>query len=355
MKLSDLGEDRFMERVRERVPKPGPEVTLGIGDDAAVLDLPKGERVLVSTDALVEGVHFLRQTVPSRFIGRKAVAINVSDIAAMGGRPVGVLMSLMTPMDSGVGELLELFDGFIERAGELGVDLVGGNLSSSPGPMAVDVTIIGVSRGRRVLQRRGARVGDAVYVSGRLGASAEGLRLLGEGMALSATGSLIVPKALRSGSLPLAEQCLRAHIDPVPRLALGEFLCEHGIASACIDLSDGLARDLNRLCRASGVGSRIEESALPIHAGVLAWEGLRKSPPLDMALGGGEDYELLFTTGRERQLDDWRQEGRVAVTRIGEVRESEEGVGLVTREGSVRPLEPTGWDHFLRRGGQRGT
>ena len=355
MKLSELGEDRFIERLRERLPEPGPEVVLGIGDDTAVLDLPKKERTLVTTDVLVEGVHFLRRTLPPRFIGRKAVAVNASDIAAMGGRPVGILMSLMTPVDSNVSELLELFDGFIERATELGADLVGGNLSTSPGPMVLDVTIVGVSRGGKVLERRGARAGDGVYVSGKLGASAEGLRLLNEGMALAASWSLIVPSALRSGSLPLAEQCLRAHIDPEPRVALGAFLCENEIATACMDLSDGLARDLNRMCLASGVGSRIEESALPIHPGVLAWEGLRKRPPLNVALAGGEDYELLFTAGEERRLEDWRQEGRVSVTRIGEVTDSRKGVRLVTREGIERALEPAGWDHFLERNARRGT
>ena len=355
MKLSELGEDRFLERVRERIPEPGPEVVLGVGDDAAVLDLPKKELVLVSTDVLVEGVHFVRRTLPPRFIGRKAVSVNVSDIAAMGGRPVGILMSLITPVDSSVSELLELFDGFIARATELGVNFVGGNLSASPGPIALDVTIVGVTRKGSALKRAGARVGDAIYVSGRLGASAEGLSLLNGGMALSASGSLIVPKALRSGSLPLAEQCLRAHLDPEPRLALGAFLCENEIATACMDLSDGLARDLNRLCRASGVGSRIEERALPIHPGVMIWEGLRNRPALDVALAGGEDYELLFAVGDESRLEDWRQKGGVSVTRIGEVTEPGRGIRLLTREGNERPMEPAGWDPFLQRGGQRET
>ena len=354
VKLSELGEDGFLARLRDRLPAPGPAVVLGLGDDTAVLDLPQAERTLVTTDVLVEGVHFLRRTLPPRFIGRKAVAVNASDIAAMGGRPVGILMSLMTPAESSVSELMELFDGLIERASGLGADLVGGNLCTSPGPLAVDVTIVGASRRGRIMERRGARPGDAIYVSGKLGASAEGLRLLNEGVALAASGSLIVPNSLRSGPLPLAEQCLRAHIDPEPRLELGAFLCENEVATACIDLSDGLARDLHRLCRASGVGSRIEESALPVHPGVLAWEGLRKRPPLDLALAGGEDYELLFTVRKEGLLERWRQEGSVPITRIGEVIDSREGIRLATREGSERSLEPAGWDHFLPPSSQRG-
>jgi thiamine-monophosphate kinase len=350
MKLSDLGEDGFLERVRARLPRPGPQVKLGIGDDAAALAIPNGEQTLVSTDVMVEGVHFTRRTLPPRFVGRKAVAINASDIAAMGGQPVAVLLSLATPMDTSVGELLELFDGLIARAGELGLDLVGGNLSSSLGPIVLDVTVVGATRKGRLLLRSGARAGDGIYVSGKLGASAAGLRLLNEGMVLSASGGLIVPSALRGGPLPLAEQCLHAHMDPEPRVELGKFLCERGIASACIDLSDGLASDLNRLCTASDVGSRINEVALPIHPGVLAWERLRKKSPLDLALAGGEDYELLFTTRKEERLEKWRAEFEVPLTRIGEVTKASEGVQLVTREGKRRALEPAGWDHFLMRG-----
>ena len=346
MKLSDLGEDGFLEQVRDRVPTPGPRVKLGIGDDAASLAIPDGEQTLASTDVMVEGVHFTRRTLPPRFVGRKAVAVNASDIAAMGGEAVALLVSLVAPKETGVAELLELFDGLIARAGELGLDVVGGNLSSSPGPIVVDVTVLGATRKARLLRRSGARVGDAVYVSGKIGASATGLGLLQEGMVFSTSGSLIVPSRLRGGPLPLAEQCLQAHMDPEARLELGSFLCHHGIASSCIDLSDGLARDLNRLCVASGVGSLIKETALPIHPGVLAWEPLRRRSPLGVALAGGDDYELLFTTRKEKRLEKWRQELEVPLTRIGEVTEVGEGVCLVTREGSSRALEPAGWDHF---------
>ncbi len=349
MKLSDLGEDRFLERVRDLVPKPGPLVRLGIGDDAAALAIPNGEQTLVSTDVMVEGVHFTRQTLPPRFVGRKAIAINASDIAAMGGRPVAALLSLVTPAETGVGELLELFDGLLAHAGELDLALVGGNLSSSRGPIVVDVSVVGATRKGRLLRRSGARAGDAIYVSGRLGASATGLGLLNEGMVVSASGALIIPSALRGGPLPLAEQCLHAHMDPEARVELGKVLCEQGIASSCIDLSDGLARDLNRLCTASKVGSLIEETALPIHPGVLAWERLKKKSPLDVALAGGGDYELLFTTRKEARLEKLRAELEVPITRIGEVTKASEGIRLVARDGIERVLEPAGWEHFRMR------
>lgn len=346
MKLSELGEDRFLEELRERVPKPGPPVKLGIGDDAAALSLPAKEYALMSTDVLVEHVHFTRSTLPPRFIGRKAVAVNASDIAAMGGRPIGVLVSLCVAVDTEVDELLELFDGVITRASELEVEFVGGNLSQSPGPMMVDVSILGASLGGKLLTRAGARPGDSIYVSGKLGASAEGLDLLEEGMAVSAAGALLVPNRLRDGPIPLAEICLRAHMDPEPRVTLGQFLCKKGAASACIDLSDGLTRDLNRLCRESGVGARIEETALPIHPGVLAWERVKHKPPLEKALAGGEDYELLFTSSDEKKIEDWSRENALPVTRIGEVTEARHGVILILREGTERVLKSGGWDHF---------
>ncbi len=349
MRLTELGEDRFLEMLRERVPASGPQVKLGIGDDAAALSLPAGEMALLSTDVLVENVHFTRQTLPPRFIGRKAVAVNASDIAAMGGRPVGLLASVCVPVATEVEELLAVFDGIIERTGELGIELVGGNLSQSPGPMIVDVSILGVSLGGRMLTRHGARPGDSIYVSGKLGAAAQGLDLLKEGMAVSASGAVLVPRQLREGPVPLAESCLRAHRDPEPRIQLGQFLCEHNLASTCIDLSDGLSRDLKRICRENGIGARIIETALPIHPGVLAWERVRRRPPLEQALAGGEDYELLFTTGDEQKLRDWPDEEGVAVTRIGVVTESNQGVKLRMRDGAERALDSAGWDHFQTR------
>ncbi len=351
MKLSDLGEDLFLERLRERVPEPGPHVKLGIGDDAAVLSLAAGENALLSTDVLVEGIHFTAQTLPPSFVGRKAVAVNASDIAAMGGRPVAILVSLSVSVSADVGPLFELFDGLIARAGELGIDLVGGNLSASPGPMVLSVTILGTSPEGALLTRSGARPGQLIFVSGKLGAASEGLDLLREGLAMSASGAVLVPAALREGPVPLAEPCLRAHMDPEPRIELGQFLSRADAVGACIDLSDGLARDLGRLCLASGVGARIEERSLPIHPGVLAWERAKRRPPLEKALSGGEDYELLFTVENEDAVSEFRDREAVPITCIGKVNEAREGIQLILREGTERALNQGGWDHFQARTG----
>jgi len=329
MKLSELGEDGFIAKLGELVPPPGPAVRLSIGDDAAALALPPDEQLLVSADVLVEGVHFARPAFPLHYVGRKAVAVNASDIAAMGGRPLAVVSSLTVPSEAEVEELLELYEGLIGRASELGLDLIGGNLSATQGPLVLDLTILGVTTEGRLLRRAGARPGDALYVSGKLGAAAVGLQLLGEGAAIGDSGDV--------------RACRRALLDPEPRIALGQFLCRFGLATACIDLSDGLARDLARLCRASGVGALVEQSALPIHPGLLSFR-VGEAPAL--ALSGGEDYELLFTTSEEASLAGWRAVSELPLTRIGRVTEPGAGIRLRGPDGVERPLLPSGWDHF---------
>lgn len=345
MRLSDLGEDAFLRELPERFPATGETVVLGIGDDAAILDPPAGEHLLLTTDSLVEGVHFTRRWMPPRFLGRKAVAVSASDIAAMGGELLSVLLSLTVPPESEVEALWQLVAGVHERARELGMSLVGGNLASSEGGVLVDVTVVGATVRKRALRRAGARPGNGIYLSGKIGAASTGLKLLEHGAVLASGGGLIVPESLRGGPIGLAEACIRAHIDPEPRVALGRELNRRRLATACIDVSDGLALDLHRLCRASGVGARIDETSLPISPGLLAWEHTWKREPTLSAVSGGEDYELLFTSGTEEKLDRFRERLDLLVTRIGETTE-EESIELVGRDGVVRPLPAKGWDHF---------
>jgi len=345
MRLSELGEDAFLRELPKRFPSTGNTVVLGIGDDTAILDPPAGERLLLTTDSLVEGVHFQRRWMPPRFLGRKAVAVNASDIAAMGGEPLGVLLSLCVPPESDVEALWQLVAGVHERARELGASLVGGNLASSPGGIFVDVTVVGATLRKRALLRSGARAGDGIYLSGKIGAALTGLKLLEQGAVLAPAGGLIVPESLRGGPLALAEACIRSHIDPEPRVALGRELNRRRLATACIDVSDGLALDLHRLCRASGVGARIEETSLPLSPGLLGWERAWKRDPLLSAVSGGEDYELLFTSGSEEKLSRFLKGLDLYVTRIGETIR-EESVEIVGRDGVVRPLSASGWDHF---------
>ena len=348
MKLSELGENAFLEELRSRFP-PSERVPIGIGDDAAALSMPDGEHVLLTVDALVEGTHFTQETLPPRFLGRKAVAASASDIAAMGGSGVGVLLSLVVSPELEVETLWQIVEGAAERADELGMALVGGNVSASTGAMVVDVTACGTTRGAHALRRDGARAGDGIYVSGKIGASVCGSKLLQQGAVLSPTGSLVVPESLRDGPLALAEDCIRAHMDPEPRLGLGKELNDRKIASACIDVSDGLGIDLARLGRASGVGARIEERSLPLHPGVLAWGHAWDRDPTVLALSGGEDYELLFTARSEKKVETLRNGSDVAITKIGELHppgEAIEPIEVIRRDGTIEPVTAEGWDHF---------
>ena len=345
MKISELGEEAFLSALSHRFTSDSERVPIGIGDDAAVLAPLEGERLLFATDSLVEGVHFTQQSLPPRFVGRKAVAVNASDIAAMGGVPHAVLLSLCVPEDTEVETLWQFVDGAAERAQELDMHLVGGNLARSPGPMVIDVTILGSTIEGRALLRTGARSGDAIYVSGNLGAAATGCELLRRGAALSPSG-LVVKDSLRGGPIPLAEGCIRAHIDPQPRLELGRLVNARKMATACIDISDGLGMDLRRLCRASGLGARIEESALPLDPGLLAWESAWRGDPLGRALSGGEDYELVFTASSETKLESIREKLPLLLTRIGVVADKEGPLEIQRRDGRVETLEARGWEHF---------
>jgi thiamine-monophosphate kinase len=347
MKISELGEEAFLQELGQRFKNRRKDVSLGIGDDAAALTPPEGERILLTVDSLVEGVHFTRRGLAPRFLGRKAVAVSASDIAAMGGKPLGVLLSLIVPGDIDVGSLWQIVSGVDERAGELSMSLLGGNLALSPGGIVVDVTVVGASVSKRILARSGARPGDGLYLSGKIGASSTGLELLREGAALSPSGGVIVAEALRGGPIGFAEDCIRAHIDPVPRIELGTVLNRSRLATAAIDISDGLALDLHRLCRASGVGARIVESSLPLSPGLLAWERFWNGDATARALSGGEDYELLWCARNIEKMERLRDREGFVVTRIGEVIAGKSLV-IERRDGTVEPLSSAGWDHFAR-------
>jgi thiamine-monophosphate kinase len=318
MRLEELSEDAFLRELSRRFPPSSANVVLGIGDDAAVVEPPPGERILLTTDALIEGVHFSSKWMPPRFVGRKAVAVAASDIAAMGGQPLAVLLSMAVPRQSDVESLFQIVEAVQERASELGMSLVGGNVASSPGGMVVDVTVMGATLGKRALLRAGANAGDGIYLSGVIGAAAAGLELLERGAVAD-----------------VRESSIRAQLDPEPRIELGKELNRGELASACIDVSDGLALDLHRLCRASGLGARIHEAWLPILPGVAT----------DAAIRGGEDYELLFASAQRDELEQLRARLDLPITRIGEMIAGG-GVELSGRDGDVRRLSPAGWDHF---------
>ncbi len=290
-------------------------VSLGIGDDAALVRAGHGREMVLTCDWFLEGTHFLRDKHPADSVGWKCLARAVSDVAAMGGVPRCFLLSLALPKGLAGPWLGEFLGGLRRAALRFGCELVGGDTTERR-EVLINVTVVGEVRAGRELRRSGARVGDIIYASGRLGEAELGLRLLREAKRVN-----------------LRDARLRKHLYPEPRLALGRWLSEKRVASAMMDLSDGLSSDLRRLCAASGVGAVVEVGKLP-------------SDVVELAFHGGEDYELLFTVARKKARLVPRSVGGVSITAIGEVTRGR-AVMVVDERGRRRTLKAGGWDPFL--------
>jgi thiamine-monophosphate kinase len=315
-----LGEFDLIERYFRRT-SPRRDVLLGVGDDAALLEVPPGRALVAATDTLVEGRHFL-PGAPPRSIGHQALAVNLSDLAAMGAEPAWALLSLSLPQPD-ERWLAGFADGFFALADASGVALVGGD--TVRGPLVVTVEVLGFVEPARALTRSGARPGDALFVSGSLGDSAAGLATL-----------------LRVGASAASDDPLvQRHLFAQPRLALGQALA--GIATAGMDVSDGLLGDLHKLCAASGVGATLDLDALPLSEALVS----RHSPEEceKFAVHGGDDYELLFTLPADRPFPGESASGELPrLTRIGRITA---GRGVrCTRGGTEVAISSTGYDHF---------
>lgn len=356
--LRKLGERGLLDDIRRRFGGLAPASPAGIGDDAALLGTARNAW-LVSTDCLIEHRHF-RRDEPGWLLGRKSLAVNLSDIAAMGGRPDSFLLTLGIPDGLSSRFLDEFLGGLLSMAKENSVKLVGGDTSGSPGPLVISITILGrpgTRRPARLLARSGARPGDGIYVSGPLGGSAAGRAILDRGwrlrmdrarrrvVAVSSPPSARLAGADRRRVCTRAAEAVRSHLDPVPRLELGRRLLERKIASSAMDLSDGVSTDLRRLAEASDVGARLLAPAIPIADSARALAPFVDAEPLGLALHGGEDYELLFTVppSSESRLID------LDVTFIGRVTPRRGGLSLVDGSGGGSRLEPLGHDHFAAR------
>jgi thiamine-monophosphate kinase len=330
--ISSLGERALVERLRQRIGAPPPFVILGIGDDAAVLKPARNMDEVVTTDGLVEGVHFRRDWSPPASIGHKALAVNLSDLAAMGATPRASLLSLALPADFPVADFDALLDGYLALANDSGATLVGGNMTRSPGPVMIDVTAIGMVGHRRLLRRDGARSGDDLHVTGTLGAAAAGLAFAEAGDRDRLTAAELA--------------CLDRYERPDPRLRCGGIVGRSRAANAAMDLSDGLADAAWRLAEAAGLGVIVEAASLPIAEGALAWAERAGHDPVTIAIQGGEDYELAFAVGprrRSRFRTAARRCAALPVTRVGRF-VAEAGAWLETN-GRRTPL-PRGFAHF---------
>ncbi|MGA9529327.1 MAG: thiamine-phosphate kinase [Terriglobales bacterium] len=309
-------EKTLIRRIR-RLAAAGPAVVTGIGDDAAVLRIPAGHEMLVTTDFTLENIHFRREWHPPEVVGWRCLTRGLSDIAAMGGEPHAAFLSLALGSDLPQNWIDKFLSGLLALAKKHAVPLAGGDTAQSPGGIQADIVVVGsVPKGKAVL-RSGAKPGHNIYVTGSLGGSAAALARLRKGLPLGAEK--------------------RPHFHPEPRVKVGQWLRRKRIPSAMIDISDGLSTDLEHLCTESHVGAEIELAAIP-----RARAGRGKTlVDLDCALHGGDDYELLFTSSRPVPS---RVEG-VPVTRIGRTTTSR-GMRLIAAEGRKSRLQVRGWEHF---------
>ncbi|HEX8499648.1 MAG TPA: thiamine-phosphate kinase [Pyrinomonadaceae bacterium] len=351
------GEFDFIERLRRRELSRSTEdkhsaLLLGIGDDAALLSPRAGFDTVITADMLVEGVDFRLEPGWSspRDLGHKALAVSLSDVAAMGARPRFCLLSIGVPRALWRGGFAEEFYGGVRGlARRHGVRIVGGDTSGTPGGVVVDSVVLGEVRRGRALARGGARAGDQIFVTGTLGGAAAGLKILENFRAGNRPPSArrFLPASSAKNTLTRAARGLvLRQTRPLPRVEWGALLGEGRLASALIDLSDGLSSDLAHVCRASGVGARVEAPLLPLDPRLRA-AGFGADEALALALDGGEDFELLFTVGPRKASLLPREVAGVRITRVGEVT-AERGKVRLVGDGRARLLRPGGFEHFAR-------
>jgi thiamine-monophosphate kinase len=339
------GEREIIAAIRARLPAAPPWLTVPIGDDAAVAVPERGALEILTTDALVEGVHFDRRFSSPSDIGWKALAVNLSDIAAMGGTPRLALLSLGLPESMSIEDVDAMVDGFLALASEARVTLAGGNITRSPGPLFVDVTVTGFARRRHILTRAGAQADDDLYVTGEIGAAAAGLAWLHDGRE-GHEGHEGVEGVEGVEAIEGIEGCARRHRRPQPRVRAGTLLGRNRAARACMDLSDGLADAVRQIAEASGLGARIDGASLPIPPSAREWFLSRGEDPVVRAAEGGDDYELLFAATRRargRIATVERQARGLRFTRIGVMTPDRELV--LVDHGRELPL-PRGFVHF---------
>ncbi len=336
MRLAEIGgEFGFIERIRgPHAAAKGHGLVVPVGDDGAVLDVPTGRQVVVTTDMLVENVHFRREWSDPYSIGWKAAAANLSDLAAMGADPAFLFVSLGVADQDTVEGLERLYDGFSDCLNRYGARLAGGDTNASPNSLVIGVTALGTVEAGRALVRSGARIGDVLLVTGSLGDAVAGLRLL------ETMGSAKAERAHRD--------LVNAHRRPPPRVPAGRAAAATGKVRAALDLSDGLAGDLGKLCAASGVGARVDLSCLPVSDALRAAAAELGQDPLILALSGGEDFELLFSVAADDVEAVRAATAGVGVTStvVGEIIRS--GLRVLHPDGTETDLAGygDGWDHF---------
>lgn len=337
MSLND--EFALIDLIKKALPKPSKRVEVGIGDDAAVVASP-AKKIIATADAMVEGVHFDLTYMNARELGHKALAVNLSDCAAMGARPLYALVSLGLKQDLNEFFVEELYAGISKLAKRHKVDIIGGNIVQSPSAILVDITVIAEPSGSYAT-RSGAKAGNVLAVTGFLGSSAAGLNGL---------------KRLGRVAMDEWPDLVSAHLTPKPRVEEAMALLKTGGVMAMMDISDGLARDLHHLAKASGVGALVDEKAVPIAKGTEKVASVINGNAKAWGMYGGEDYELLVAIDKTKFTKAQAALKKLGcpLTSIGELKPKSEGIKLVTRAGETVKLEPRGWNHFVRRSRLKG-
>ena len=320
-----------------------PSIVRGIGDDAAVLRPPSGSWSLVTIDLLTEGIHFDCRRTSFVEIGHRAAVANLSDIAAMGGTPLFLLIALAVPGRGTGSQVHQLYRGLMTACRPYGVRLIGGDTSTSKGGWFLSVALIGAVAPQRALLRKGARVGDLLYVTGTLGDSSLGLRLLNEGASPDHR-----PHKARARSRSHERFLIGRHVHPTARVREGEWLSGGRLATAAIDLSDGLSGDLRHLCEESRVGVEVDLAAIPLSPACRAYAQSQRLDPVEVALAGGEDYELLFTVAPRNRARLEREAKRrgFLITKIGMIRPARLGRRARFPGKALRALTVTSYEHF---------
>ncbi len=335
MRIADIGEFPLIERLGQIIATERSDLLVGLGDDVAVLALPGDELLLATIDIQIERVHFLPDLITPEQLGARALAINLSDIAAMGGRPWFALVSLALPEATEVEWLEQLYRGMRAVADRFGVAVVGGNISRARSEIAVDVALLGRIRQEQLLTRAGAQPDDRVLVTGHLGEAAAGLQL--------ARYPEFEPDPTDRDFL------IERYLAPIARIPEAALIAAQRQATAMIDLSDGLSSDIGHICEQSRVGVRLWAEELPIPPSVRQVAGWLNQPAWQLALAGGDDYELCFTApaaAADELAARVAQEIGTPVTIVGEILPAEQGHRLLLADGQELPLEAAGWQHF---------
>jgi thiamine-monophosphate kinase len=342
MKLGQIGEFGLIDRLKEKVFRPDQKVVTGIGDDAAAVRVSSQELLLLTTDVLVERVHFDRRIQSFWQIGWRAMVANVSDIAAMGGLPRYALVSICLPETMSVEAVEELYEGMQTAADEYHLRIIGGDTVSSLQDVVVSIVLCGEVEEKNMVTRGGAQAGDLICVTGELGGSQAGLAML-QLISLERKGDI----------LPLPVEKWSAvrdrHLQPRARLREARLLAQGGAVNAMIDVSDGLAGEVGHIAEESSMGAEIKEAEIPIGPETRRIARHLGVPALDLALLGGEDFELVFTipaAAAHRTAEQILEETGTAVSIIGKILPAEDGVVLVSPRGKRRPMLTEGYRHF---------